>query len=269
MKSKLNVLFGIFLGLLIVAAFNVGKAYATTGCFTDTIGHPYETYICWMKDNGITSGTGGGNYSPQANVTRGQMAVFLQRQAEIPPSTGDIYITQPLSALQPNGNWAFSARVLYFDDYTLLGAATAGVNYYTLSATVPASLYGRSTYLKGVEICYDATPIRGGTLTLVNLKHFASSAGTSSFLREVLDSTARTDAACRTYSISSPLNMLASDHVSLNLAANFPSSFDYVYISSISIILSPSTLSPVLASPIHEQEPVLESDPATSADANR
>ena len=269
MKSKSSVLFGIFLGILIVAAFNVGKAYATTGCFTDTIGHPYETYICWMKDNGITSGTGGGNYSPQANVTRGQMAVFLQRQAEIPPSTGDIYITQPLSAIQPNGNFASTARVSYYDDYTLLGATTAGVNYFILSATVPASLYGRATYLKGVEICCDATPFRGGTLMSVNLKHFAFSGGFSSLLRSVSDGTSRTDAACRIYSISSPMNLLPSDHVSLNLVANIPSSLDYVYLSSISIILSPSALTPALAIPPHEQEPVLESDPAASAAANR
>lgn len=269
MKSKSSVLFGIFLGLLIVAAFNVGKAYATTGCFTDTIGHPYETYICWMKDNGITSGTGGGNYSPQANVTRGQMAVFLQRQAEIPPSTGDIYITQPLSAIQPNGNFASTARVSYYDDYTLLGATTAGVNYYILSATVPASLYGRLTYLKGVQVCYDATSLRGGTLTRVELKHFAFNGASSVLLRSVSDTTSRTDATCRVYSISTPFTMLASDHVSLNLAANIPSSFDYVYLSSISLVLSPSTLTPALASPPREQEPVLESDPAASAAPNR
>jgi hypothetical protein len=269
MKSKSNFLFGVLLGVLLVAAFSVGKAYATTGCFADTVGNFYETAICWMKDNGITNGTSPGIYSPNGNVTRGQMAVFLQRQAEIPPSTGDIYITQPLTALQPNGNFASTARVSYYDDYTLLGATTAGVNYFMLSAAVPASLYGRSTYLKGVQVCYDASPFRGGTLTLVSLKHFASSGGASVLLREVLDSAARTDSACRTYSISSPLNLLASDHVSLNLAANLPSSFDFVYISSISIILSPSTLTPALARPLHEQEPILESDPATSIGSNR
>lgn len=269
MKFKSNFVLGIFVGMLLVGAFSVGKAYASTGCFTDTIGHPFETYICWMKDNGITGGSGGGNYSPDGNVTRGQMAVFMQRQAEIPPSTGDIYITQPLTALQPNGNFASTARIHYYDDYTTLGATTAGVNYYLLSATVPASLYGRSAYLKGVEICYDATSFRGGTLALVSFKHFVFSGGSSILLREVSDSTARTDAVCRIYSISSPLNMLASDHVSLNLAADIPSSFDFVYISSISIILSPSTLSPSALSPLRGEEPVLDSDPATSIEPNR
>lgn len=59
MKFKSNFVLGIFVGMLLVGAFSVGKAYASTGCFTDTVGHPFETYICWMKDNGITGGSGG------------------------------------------------------------------------------------------------------------------------------------------------------------------------------------------------------------------
>jgi len=264
MKYKHSIFLGVMLGILLLTAFSAGQVYATTGCFTDTIGHPFETYICWMKDNNITAGVGGGLFNPNGTVTRGQMAVFLQKSAEIPPSTGDIYITQPLSAIQPNGNFSSTARISYYDDYTLLGATTAGVNYFLLSGTVPASLYGRSTYLKGVQVCYDATPFRGGTLTLVDFKHFASSGGTSTLKNDASDSTARTDAACRSYLMTTPLNLLASDHVSLNIAVSLPSSFDYLYISSISIILSPSTTTTALGEP-PAPDPALTPDPLTSA----
>ncbi len=37
--------------------------------------------IEWMATNGITSGCGGGNYCPDDNVSRGQMAAFMKRLA--------------------------------------------------------------------------------------------------------------------------------------------------------------------------------------------
>ena len=104
---------------VLLVVFSAGQAYASTGCFTDTNGHWAEAAICWMKDNGITTGIGGGLYGPENNVTRAQMAVFMKAQAEIPPSTGDIYVTQALSALQPNGNFTSTARVAYYDDFTV------------------------------------------------------------------------------------------------------------------------------------------------------
>lgn len=268
MKQKNSFLLGVLFSGLFAVVFSVGRASATTGCFTDSIGSWAESAICWMKDNGITNGTTPTTYSPEANVTRAEMAVFMQRSVEIPPSTGDIYINQALTALQPNGNFISTARVSNYDDYTLLNSTTAGVNYFLLSVTAPSSLYGRGMFLKGVQVCYDASPFRGATLTSVDLKHFAFSAGASVLLRQAADSTARTDAVCRSYLISSPAQIQGSDHISLNLSASFPSSFDSVYVSSISAILTPSNLVGGL-SPIPGQEsvpdPALHSDPATSA----
>ncbi len=51
MKYKnLSLIGTIIASLFISLSFGVGKAHATTGCFTDTIGHPFETFICWMLD---------------------------------------------------------------------------------------------------------------------------------------------------------------------------------------------------------------------------
>ncbi|MBT8085485.1 MAG: S-layer homology domain-containing protein, partial [Woeseia sp.] len=60
-----------------------GAAYsppAATGVFTDV--PPGRFAAAWIEKlaaDGITSGCGGGNYCPDAQVTRDQMAVFLVR----------------------------------------------------------------------------------------------------------------------------------------------------------------------------------------------
>ena len=41
--------------------------------------HPFFQYIEALAASGITGGCGGGNYCPNNNVTRGQMAVFLAK----------------------------------------------------------------------------------------------------------------------------------------------------------------------------------------------
>jgi len=42
-------------------------------------GHPFFQHVEALYDSGITAGCGGGNYCPDAPVTRGQMAVFLAK----------------------------------------------------------------------------------------------------------------------------------------------------------------------------------------------
>ena len=59
MKHKNAFLFAALALALVLAAFSVGQVSATTGCFSDTNGHWAEVFICWMKDEGITSGVRG------------------------------------------------------------------------------------------------------------------------------------------------------------------------------------------------------------------
>jgi hypothetical protein len=50
----------------------------TTATFADVPhGHPFHRFVEALVAAGITGGCGGGNYCPDAPVTRGQMAVFL------------------------------------------------------------------------------------------------------------------------------------------------------------------------------------------------
>jgi hypothetical protein len=41
--------------------------------------HPFFRYVEALVASGITAGCGGGNYCPDAALTRGQMAVFLSK----------------------------------------------------------------------------------------------------------------------------------------------------------------------------------------------
>jgi S-layer family protein len=49
-----------------------------TATFADVpVGHPFHRFVEALYASGITGGCGGGNYCPDAPITRGQMAVFL------------------------------------------------------------------------------------------------------------------------------------------------------------------------------------------------
>ena len=49
-----------------------------TATFNDVpVGHPIRQFVEALAASGITGGCGGGNYCPDAPLTRGQMAVFL------------------------------------------------------------------------------------------------------------------------------------------------------------------------------------------------
>lgn len=58
--------------------------------FTDVgPGHPFETPIRWMADEGITTGYQDGSFRPGAPVTRQSAAAFLHRLEGEPPPAGD------------------------------------------------------------------------------------------------------------------------------------------------------------------------------------
>jgi len=256
MKPKYVFLAGLLLGMLVVGAFSAGKVYASTGCFLDTNGNWAETFICWLKDNGISSGTGGGNYSPNNNVTRAEMAVFLQKQSEVPPSTGNMYISAGLTSIQPNGNFN-NAYIKYYTDAALLRSSALGNNMFVLSTAMPASLYGRQLLLSGVQVCYDAT--HGAALNSVELMHYAYVANSNIVLNDVLDIVSRSDKACRTYSFASPSGFFGTDHATLLLEGNFTTVLDSIYINSVTFILSPSASPGNLSLPAGLERPF---DPA-------
>lgn len=63
----------------------------STNYFTDDEGNIHEQAINNIKEAGITSGCGGTNYCPSGQVTRGQMATFLNRPLNIPNTPNDYF----------------------------------------------------------------------------------------------------------------------------------------------------------------------------------
>ena len=69
--------------------------------FLDVPGtHQFHDAVNTVARNGVTAGCGGGNYCPDASVTRAEMAVFLLKakfgQAHVPPpATGTVFLDVP------------------------------------------------------------------------------------------------------------------------------------------------------------------------------
>ncbi|CAM4188287.1 InlB B-repeat-containing protein [Saccharibacillus endophyticus] len=86
-------------------------AYLASSFADVPVGSWYAPYIEWAVQKGITDGTGGSNYSPNATVSREQMATMTLRYFEseqIPYQTGTPLTTQPgdLANVSP---WAADA----------------------------------------------------------------------------------------------------------------------------------------------------------------
>jgi hypothetical protein len=56
-----------------------------TGIFNDVPANdPFAPWIEYLYNQGVTAGCGGGNFCPDANISNGQMAVFLVKAFGIP-----------------------------------------------------------------------------------------------------------------------------------------------------------------------------------------
>jgi len=117
MKQYKGFLLGVLVTVLASTLFWAGTVYATTGCFPDTNGHWAETFICWMKDTGISSGYPDGTYKPANNVTRAEMAVMLQKAVELPPSIGEIRINTGAGNWKQTGTASGTLTLYSWDEY--------------------------------------------------------------------------------------------------------------------------------------------------------
>lgn len=232
--------FGLLCVALLVAVFGAGSAYAA-GCFTD-----FNTAAaCWMKNNGIATAYSGGSYKPNNYLTRGDAANFLFKANKVPPPAGDFHVAQSLTAIMPNGNFA-NASVGYWTDAVGLSASAAGSDSYQIHLTVPTSVYGRATRLKGVKICYDARWV-GSSLNKVEVRIYNALAdGTYTQVNYLVDATARTDATCRPYMFTTPSLMAATHQAHVVFNASFTGAGQYIKIRTITAILAPSATPAIL-----------------------
>ena len=252
-RKSLFVTIGV-VAVLLAAAFWAGKAIATTGCFSDTNGHWAETFICWLKDNGISNGYADGTYRPENYITRAEMAKMLQKQAEVPPDTGAILITPG------KGNWlkflaADDIVFNHYDNYTSVVKATAGEAWISIQPSIPTVLYGRRMQLVGIDFCYQATA--NTYLSYALLETIASTTGDSSLSIQYSDGTDRTDQACRYYTIApSPVTLTKYDDVEFWILIHWNAGGTNFNITRTTFVLQPtdSTAAPFpdIVSPLTE-----------------
>lgn len=228
MKPYKFYLINALLTVLISASFSVGTAYATTGCFPDTNGHWAETFICWLKDNAITSGYADGTYKPENGVTRAEMSVFLQKVFNLadasaqtrastaetnakvyadllvntPPATGEIRINSSPNSWDFSGNQPGPGTLTIFRNDAFFGLTSSVANtthVFLMTPDFPSGLYGRKLNVTGMEYCY--TTSFNARVNGINAWLGAQTSGASSTYTMLFnDSTVRVDAACRYYS---------------------------------------------------------------------
>lgn len=219
MKYKTFFQIGILLTTMLLISFGAGQAYASTGCFNDTNGHWAETFICWMKDNGISSGTGNGNYSPESPVTRAEMAVFLQKQADIPPSKGDLTISASGQSWDVN-NDVSTVKVMHnfaYNEFLSTTATSYGI-YSTMP--IPTRLYNTNTYLDGMQICYQG--VDGAYIDSTSLVYFD---GVTDKYTSFTDATDRFyyGVECFKLALPAPATLTEDDFVELYMLIKSPS----------------------------------------------
>lgn len=239
MKRKSAILYVTLGVLFLITAFVVGGASASTGCFTDTNGHWAETFICWMKDNGLSSGYPDGSFHPDYAISRAEVSVLLQKMR----TTGDFSFNEGTGIWVPNGS-SPNHYVTHFTNAERLRTTVAGSYGYEATITIPSNMYHTMMWFSGVKICYDAIG-GGGTITDVYVRHYLS---TGDIYHEVHDTTSRTDSGCATFNFTTPGSVYGGEYASVYIVVSTASVSQYVDIHSITAYLFPdsSGTAPVL-----------------------
>jgi hypothetical protein len=131
----------------VALALSVPLAVFASHQFTDVPNsNPFHGDIDALVDSGVTFGCGGGRYCPKANVTREQMAAFMNRLGALAPGTTPVVNATRLDGIDsthilPGGALASGSTVrgTYAVEYTATLAGNRGISPipfgFTLGAT--------------------------------------------------------------------------------------------------------------------------------------
>lgn len=256
MKKKSYLLLSALAVILLSTGFLAGTVSAASqDCFSDVTTHWAENFICWMYDNGMTSGYPDGTFKPDNAITRAEVAVFMQKLYDLAVAQDTAKLTEAKAYADANMTgsvtinsgptvWQVSSggtqRISYLFAYAELfpPVAATGTYNYLASVPVPSNLYGTGMYLDGMRLCYDADNNAGTFISEVRLYQIDGASGTIS--NSFTDTTNRADALCRTYAIPSPTLFHADDFVVAFVQATFNNSNHNILIRSLNINLHPS-----------------------------
>jgi len=233
MKQYKPFLLGILVTVLALSMFWVGVAFAATGCFTDTNGHPFENAICWMKSNGIQ---GGSTFKPNNAATRATVAQWLFKQSQIPPTQGAYTVTLGAANWVRNGSSA-NGTIAYFTDLLRLNASSSTMNV-QVNPSLPNHLYGRIPQITGAQLCASGTAsqfIDSATLRVYEL------GASPVVLVDKSDPVDRTSTGCVSLTLDSPMLLGNNRWVSFFITGKFLSSGN-LDIYQMTFFLSPTGL---------------------------
>ncbi|KXK12698.1 MAG: hypothetical protein UZ14_CFX002002143 [Chloroflexi bacterium OLB14] len=247
MKRKSVILIATTVTLLLVLAFAGGSASAL-GCFTDTNGHWAEAFICWMYDNGLSSGYPGGIFLPNNAISRAEVAVLLQKMR----TTGTFAISQGLGEWVINGTPTGESIIYYTNVLDLIAPATPGMYYFQSNLIIPSVLYSTNTVFTGAKICYSV--IGGGVIKTLLLQHY-DTYGIK--INEVIDTTEYSTGGCTTINFSTPIEFSGGDHAVIAVGMETDNANEFISIRSLTAYLSadPDGDAPVLKEEHRESIP--------------
>jgi hypothetical protein len=81
--------------------------------FSDVTDQTLIDHITWLYYEGITSGCGGGKYCPNASVSRAEMAAFLARALDLPPTDEDFFTDDDGHTLELSINRVAAAGITF------------------------------------------------------------------------------------------------------------------------------------------------------------
>lgn len=220
--------------ILAITTFWAGSVYAATNCFTDTNGHKFEQAICWMKANGLATGT---KFFPDNFTTRGQAAQWLQKASNIPPSTGLILISAGYGDWHPFFSTDNVTNEIY-SNVIYLKRTTTGSSFFSLHPSIPTVFYGRSLKLVAVELCYTASA--NAVFSFIEINTYTHTTSAGSRTQQFSDDTDRTDSACRYYALPTPVTLTSEDGANIFIQGNWNSANSPLIIGRTTFVLAPT-----------------------------
>jgi hypothetical protein len=246
MKPYRAFLFGMLVMLLASSLFWAGTAYARTGCFPDTNGHWAEQFICWLKDSGISTGYPDGTFRPENTVTRGELAVMLQRAVNLPPPASSAFrLNVGSNEWTPRG-WPVPGELRmgreYTDSYLYVSHSVDDARTYefVMTPTFPSVLYRRALKLHAITWC--VLPAEGAYVNYVAGWSFSPRVdlgGPDRSQQLFMDHYDITKKECPLYEFNEPIELDENMGITLwvGLTWNANSAFDRIGLGSVTLLM--------------------------------
>jgi hypothetical protein len=154
-------------------------------------------------------------------------------------NSGNIYVSIGYENWVPRST-ADPLNITYYSDTAGFERTAIGGSYFTIGAMLPTSLYGKALAFSGFQMCYSTNT--GNSISNVFVYQITqTAAGNAGSAAVVTDATSRTDDACRTYSLSSPITMTSSDEFMLYVLGNWTTANTELWLGRVTAILQPTS----------------------------